>query len=211
MDERSNVDAAAEEHASLEEELLDEQGIDADADPEDTGASSLSDDDLPGHIDAVAAPEEELDTEAELEQLRDRHLRLAAEFDNFRRRTRRELTEAGEIARADLAGRLLEVMDDLQRVADQPCDETTSEALHQGTEMVARKLTKTLTDAGMEQVNPVGERFDPNLHEALMMQPTDDPEQDEIVASVVLVGYQLGERLLRPARVTVYRHEEESA
>lgn len=167
--------------------------------------------DTPGHIDAVAAPVEELGPEAELEVVRDRHLRLAAEFDNFRRRTRRELLEAGEIARADLLGDLLEVMDDLDRVAATPCENTTIDALHQGTGLVARKFAKTLTDAGMEAVNPLGERFDPNLHEAILLAPTSDPAQDEIVSQVIRIGYQIGDRLLRPAQVGVFRHEEESA
>jgi len=167
--------------------------------------------DTPGHIDEVAPPTEDLDPESELEALRDRHLRLAAEFDNFRRRTRRELAEAGEIARADLAGKLLEVMDDLQRVADTPCDSTTTSALHQGTELVARKLAKTLADAGMAAVDPLGQRFDPNDHEAILLEPTDDSAQDEIVSNVIRVGYRLGDRLLRPAQVAVYRYEGESA
>ncbi len=167
--------------------------------------------DTPGHIDAVAAPVEQLDPEAELEVVRDRHLRLAAEFDNFRRRTRRELLEAGEIARADLLSDLLEVMDDLERVAATPCENTTTDALHQGTELVARKLAKTLADAGMEAVNPLGERFDPNVHEAILLAPTSDPAQDEIVSQVIRIGYQIGDRLLRPAQVGVFRHEEESA
>ncbi|WP_419161230.1 nucleotide exchange factor GrpE [Candidatus Palauibacter sp.] len=166
----------------------------------------------PGHVDEVAAPEpdEAPDAEGELAVLRDRHLRLAAEFENFRRRTRRELGEAGERARAELAGKLLEVMDDLQRVADTPCDGTTTEALHEGISLVARKFAKVLADAGVEQVNPVDERFDPTLHDALMMTPTDDPALDELVSHVVLVGYRLGDRLLRPARVTVFRHDEEA-
>lgn len=169
------------------------------------------DDDTPGHIDEVAAPAGELDPEAELEQLRDRHLRLAAEFDNFRRRTRQELLETGERARAELARELLEVLDDLQRVADTPNESTTVEALDQGVELVARKLRKTLADAGMEPVDPAGERFDPNWHEALFIAPTGDPEQDEMVSQVVLVGYRLGDRLLRPARVGVYRFDDEEA
>ena len=165
----------------------------------------------PRHIDDVASPAEELDLEAEFEALHDRHLRLAAEFDNFRRRTRCELLEEGETARAELVGRLLEVMDDLQRVADTACDGTTTEALHQGVELVARKLTKTLADAGMEPVNPVDQRFDPNLHEALFITLTGDPAQDEVVSEVVLIGYRIGERLLRPAQVGVFRYEEQSA
>ena len=119
--------------------------------------------------------------------------------------------DAGERARAELAGKLLETMDDLQRVADTPLEGTTTEALHEGIGLVARKFAKVLSDNGVEPVNPVGERFDPNLHDALMMTPTDDPEQDELVSHVVLIGYRLGDRLLRPARVTVYRHEAEAS
>lgn len=164
----------------------------------------------PGHIDEVAVPTPEAETDAgeELAALHDRHLRLAAEFDNYRRRTRLELGEAGDGARADLASTLLEVVDDLQRVAETQLDATTTEALHEGIGLVARKFAKFLADAGVEQVDPLGERFDPNLHDALMMTPTEDPEEDELVSHVVLVGYRLGARLLRPARVTVFRHEE---
>lgn len=174
--------------------------------PEDTAET-------PGHVDEVGAPEPAGDVgpEAELAALQDRHLRLAAEFDNFRRRTRRELGDAGERARAELAGKLLELIDDLQRVADTPLEGTATEALHEGIGLVARKFAKVLADTGVEPVNPVGERFDPNLHEALMMTSTDDPEQDELVSQVVLIGYRLGDRLLRPARVTVYRHEAEAS
>ena len=167
----------------------------------------------PGHVDEVGPPEsgEDLGPAEELAALQDRHLRLAAEFDNFRRRTRGELGDAGERARAELAGKLLETMDDLQRVADTPLEGTTTEALHEGIGLVARKFAKVLSDNGVEPVNPVGERFDPNLHDALMMTPTNDPEQDELVSHVVLIGYRLGDRLLRPARVTVYRHEAEAS
>lgn len=167
----------------------------------------------PGHVDEVGPPEsgEDLGPAEELAALQDRHLRLAAEFDNFRRRTRGELGDAGERARAELAGKLLETMDDLQRVADTPLEGTATEALHEGIGLVARKFAKVLSDNGVEPVNPVGERFDPNLHDALMMTPTDDPEQDELVSHVVLIGYRLGDRLLRPARVTVYRHEAEAS
>ncbi len=171
----------------------------------------VAEEETPGHIDEVAPPAAPQDPKAELAELRDRHLRLAAEFDNFRRRTRKELLETGEAAKAGLAGKLLEVLDDLQRVADTPCDGTTTEALHEGVGLVAKKLNKTLTDAGMEIVDPVGERFDPNYHEALLVAPTDDPEQDGIVSQVILVGYRLGDRLLRPAQVQVYRYEGETA
>ncbi|MCY3699831.1 MAG: nucleotide exchange factor GrpE [Gemmatimonadetes bacterium] len=210
----------------LEQEM--ESAAPADAAPEDTApeaaASEASGDaaerhapeealDTPGHVDEIRPPEsgEDPGPAGELAALQDRHLRLAAEFDNFRRRTRRELGDAGERARADLAGKLLELMDDLQRVADTPLEGTTTEALHEGIGLVARKFAKLLSDTGVEPVNPVNERFDPNLHDALMMTPTHDPEQDELVSHVVLIGYRLGDRLLRPARVTVYRHEADAS
>ena len=165
--------------------------------------------DTPGHVDEVAPPPAvDLDPDAELEELKDRHLRLAAEFDNYRRRTRREMLEAGEAARADMARKLLETIDDLTRVAEAPCDPEQHQAMHDGVGLIARKLVKTLSDAGMESVNPLGERFDPNYHEAIILTPTDDPEQDEMVSQVMLTGYRLADRLLRPAQVAVYRHEE---
>ena len=208
------------ETKDLEQEM--ESAVPEDAAPEDAAAAEPDAPEpaaaeaaleTPGHVDEVGPPEsgEDRGPAGELAALQDRHLRLAAEFDNYRRRTRRELGDAGERARAEFAGKLLETMDDLQRVADTPLDGTTTEALHEGIGLVARKFAKVLADVGVESVNPVDERFDPNLHDALMMTPTDDPERDELVSHVVLIGYRLGDRLLRPARVTVYRHEAEAS
>jgi molecular chaperone GrpE len=180
-----------------------------DPDRVETEADEADPGDTPGHIDEVAPPAEEtLDPEAEFEALKDRHLRLAAEFENYRRRTRREMLEAGEAARAELARGLLEIIDDLTRVAEAPCDPEQHQAMHDGVGLIARKLVKTLSDAGMESVNPLGERFDPNYHEAIILTPTDDPDQDELVSQVLLTGYRVGDRLLRPAQVAVFRHDE---
>ena len=173
------------------------------------GGETAGDVETPGHVDEVGGPpDDDVEPEEELEILRDRHLRLAAEFDNYRRRTRKEMLEAGEAARADLARRLLEIVDDLTRVAEAPCDPEQHQAMHDGVGLIARKLVKTLGDVGMEAVNPIGEKFDPNFHEALVLTPTDDPEQDELVSQVMLTGYRLADRLLRAAQVAVYRHEE---
>lgn len=216
-DRRDDVDTdvGIEPGAGADERLGADEGLGAEAGGDDPEAQSSepaegSDiDDTPGHVDEVgSAPEDEVDDpEQELEILRDRHLRLAAEFDNYRRRTRRELLHAGEASKAELASHLLEIIDDLTRVAEAPCDPEQHQAMHDGVGLIARKLTKTLADAGMEVVNPLGERFDPNFQEAVLLTPTDDPEQDETVSQVLRVGYRLGDRLLRPAQVAVYRHE----
>lgn len=159
-----------------------------------------------GLEEETAAAEELM---AELDELRDRHLRLAAEFDNYRRRTRQELLKTRELGAAELARRLLEPLDDLRRVTETPGRSATLEALHEGVALVERKLLKELREAGLERIEPRGERFDPNQHEALSSVPTDDPEQDQVVVDVFLPGYRFGDRLLRPARVAVgtYRPE----
>jgi len=210
-DRRDDIDT----EVGIEPEAGADEGLGAGAGGDDeearssepAGASDLGD--TPGHVDEVgSAPEDEVDDpELELEILRDRHLRLAAEFDNYRRRTRRELLHAGEASKAELASHLLEIIDDLTRVAEAPCDPEQHQAMHDGVGLIARKLTKTLADAGMEVVNPLGERFDPNFQEAVILTPTDEPEKDETVSQVLRVGYRLGDRLLRPAQVAVYRHE----
>lgn len=147
----------------------------------------------------------------ELDELRDRHLRLAAEFENYRRRTRKEITKSREIAQADLAGRLLDALDDLQRVASTPSDSTTLEALHEGVQLVERKLRKALSEAGLEAVEARDATFDPAVHEALVTVPTGDPDADDTVSRVFLEGYRFGDRLVRPARVEVRKYDPEAA
>lgn len=147
---------------------------------------------------------------AELEELRDRHLRLAAEFENYRKRTRQELLKTRELGQAELAGRLLDALDDLARIAEAPADGTTVEALHQGVELVERKLLKELADAGLKPIDAAGKRFDPNEHEALSSVPTADPEEDEVVAEVFVPGYRFRDRLLRPARVVVKTYQADA-
>lgn len=186
---------------------------------EGAAAGDVEDGDGPEREDLERRPEDEgrrLEEDAagelvaELEELRDRHLRLAAEFDNYRRRTRQELLKTRELGQAELTRRLLEPLDDLRRVAETTGEEAGLDALHEGVALVERKLVKELREAGLEPIDPLGKRFDPNEHEALSSVPTEDPEQDEVVVDVFLRGYRFGERLLRPARVAVgsYRPEE---
>lgn len=142
----------------------------------------------------------------ELEEVRERHLRLAAEYENYRKRTRREMTEARERAQAALTGRLLDALDDLDRFVDSTDAEIDVDSIREGVEMVRRKLWKELSEAGLERMDAEGERFDPERHEALMTTPVDDPEADGRISRVLIAGYTFGDRLLRPARVEVQRY-----
>jgi molecular chaperone GrpE len=150
--------------------------------------------------------EAEQGAEQELTALRDRFLRLAAEYDNFRKRTDRERAETWDRAQANIVERLLEPVDDLERVAQFTVEGTTVESLLEGVRMVERKLLRELEGAGLEQLDARGKPFDPELHDAMMTAPTEHPHEDETVGEVFLPGYRFRGVLLRPARVQVKKH-----
>lgn len=142
--------------------------------------------------------------EEELAELRDRHARLAAEFDNYRKRVLREKAELGDRAQAGLVGRLIEALDDLQRVTASDAAATPTEALRGGIDAVEKKLWKELAAAGLEKVDPAGQPFDPTVHEAVSMIPAGDPSQEQTVSATFQAGYRFKGLLVRPARVQVF-------
>jgi molecular chaperone GrpE len=143
------------------------------------------------------------DVEAELAEWKDRHLRLAAEYDNFRKRVARERDELRTRAQADLARRLLEALDDLGRVAHLDPSATAAPDVIAGVELVERKVLRELVGAGLEAVTAIDVPFDPGVHEAIATVAAASPEQDHTVAAVFQPGYRFNGTLLRPARVQV--------
>lgn len=141
--------------------------------------------------------------DAQLAELTDRHLRLAAEYDNFRRRTGKERGELMAKAQAALLGRLVDALDDLSRFAGVDPARTDAKTLHEGVNLVERKFWKELEAAGVRRMDQVGVVFDPNLHEAVTTAPAATPAQDHTVGAVLQAGYKLGDLLIRPARVQV--------
>ena len=144
----------------------------------------------------------------EVEQFQDRHLRLAAEFDNFKKRTRRERAESWSRAQAEIVASILDSLDDLGRVAHLDAEKTPARDVLAGIELVERKLLRGLASAGWERLGAEGELFDPHIHEAVSTLPAPKADQDHHVASVLQPGYRFGGALLRPARVTVYVWQE---
>lgn len=141
--------------------------------------------------------------ERELEEMRDRHLRLAAEFDNYKKRVARERVELSDRAQATFISRLLDVLDDLDRlVASDPG--MSAESLRGGLALVDRKLRKELESAGVERIDPVRQPFDPAEQEAVSIIPPPDPSQDHTVSATFQTGYRFKGSLVRPARVQVY-------
>lgn len=144
--------------------------------------------------------------QAELEAARERHLRLAAEFDNYRKRVIREHAETVARAQAQLVNRLLEVLDDLERVTEHS-ETATKDSLLEGVELIEQKLRKALEASGLERIAAENAVFDPTTMEALMTVPADTPEEDDHVADVFQAGYKYQGVLLRPARVRVKKYE----
>ena len=141
--------------------------------------------------------------ERDLAEQRDKYLRLAAEYDNFRKRATRERQEAGQRGQADLVKQLVDALDDLARFAHVDPSTVDAATVVQGADMVEKKLLKALTAAGLTLIHPQDEPFDPALHEAVATEPALSPEDDHVVSRVYQSGYRFGTQLLRPARVVV--------
>jgi molecular chaperone GrpE len=184
-------DAVAEEEGAAEVGDVDEDGV----------ATPETDEEEP----AIASDRTELVAlREEFESLNDRHLRLAAEFNNFKRRSEQERLGAWSRAQADLVEKFLDVLDDLHRVADLDLENATVEAIMEGIDLVERKFVRVLGDADVELIDPAGEVFDPERMEAMMRVPAENDEQADTVAQVFQKGYSLKGLLIRPARVSVY-------
>ena len=133
----------------------------------------------------------------------DKYLRLAAEYDNFRKRSSKERQDAQARGQSELLKSMLDALDDIGRFAHVDPATTNVETVVEGVAMVEKKLLKTLGSLGLEVINPTDEAFDPMLHEAVMTEPALSPEDDHLVARVFQLGYMFNGQLLRPARVVV--------
>lgn len=138
--------------------------------------------------------------QTELDHVRDVYLRKLAEFDNFRKRVEREREEIRLAAMEDFIRELLPVVDNFERALQHAEDD--SGAFHQGVEMIAKQLRETLERRGVAEIDPEGQPFDPEVHEAVQtVEDSDHPAGT--VAFVMLKGYTIGDRLIRPAMVGV--------
>jgi molecular chaperone GrpE len=147
---------------------------------------------------------------AELEsahaESKDKYLRLAADFDNFKKRSRQAQLETVQHASADLIGRLLPALDDLHKALDhKPAG--VDEAWVKGLELSVRKLEEALGAHGLEQIHAVGTTFDPKLHEAIGYEESSDQPEDT-VTSELRRGYRIRDRVVRPALVKLARSPE---
>jgi len=160
--------------------------------------------------DQAAKPEDPIEeARAEIARLRDQLLRTAADFDNFRKRTRRELDDAHKRGKEELLRELLPVFDNLERAVVHAGQASDAKAVADGVGMVLKQFSDTLAKVGIKRIPAVGGPFDPSLHEAIQQVETDDHPPGTIVAEVQ-PGYALGDRLVRASMVVVAKPRPKS-
>ena len=210
-----NVEPNDAERAQFEQDVLkaaqDAMNLEAEASQESADASQDSaektaDAEAPKaaeqQAEPAAAPDPTEILKQQLAEANDRNLRLMAEFDNFRRRSAKEQLELIEVANGKLLEKLSEVQDNFERAFASENKAKDLDAFEKGMQMIYNQFAKVLTDAGLEQIDPTGKEFDPNLHEALMQQPSETIPEGHVV-TVFQKGYKLKNKILKTAKVIV--------
>ena len=193
MCEKEKEQTAPETEAAEQEDTAPpEEAVTQDSAAEEAVAEETAEE-----IDPVLAELEALKTQ--LAEGEDRFLRLAAEYDNFRRRSKQEKDNLYAEAKADAVKALLPVYDNLERALKQ---ETADEAYKKGVEMTMTGLRKAFEGLGVTEIDAVGQSFDPNIHNAVM-HIEDDTLGENMVAEVFQTGFMLGEKVIRFAMVKV--------
>jgi molecular chaperone GrpE len=147
-------------------------------------------------------PSREARLEAERDKLKDQLLRTAADFENYRRRARKDVEDAERRAREDILRDVLQLVDNLERAVQASESATEVAAVADGVRLVLRSFDDIAQRLGLERLTSVGERFDPNVHDAVQQVETTDHEPGTVITEV-LGGYRAGAKLLRPALVVV--------
>lgn len=138
-----------------------------------------------------------------IEEQKDKYLRLSAEFDNFRKRTLKEKAELIKNGGEKTINAVLPILDDLERALQNMQKAEDVKAIYEGVELIYQKFLKNLHQEGLEKMEPVGEAFDTDFHEAVALVPAPSEEQKGKVLDCVQTGYKLNEKVIRHAKVVV--------
>ncbi|HXE73344.1 MAG TPA: nucleotide exchange factor GrpE [Candidatus Nitrosotenuis sp.] len=143
--------------------------------------------------------------DSQIQELQEQVKRLAADFENFRRRQQDDRQKYIDFLKEDLFRTLLPMVDHLERAAEAAHKGASVEAMVQGIDLVVRDIRKIFEQHGVQPIDALGQPFDPKLHEAMMTEERQDVP-DETIVEELQKGYKMGERVLRPSRVKVARH-----
>ena len=194
-------DNEGEEISLTDENLTDENLFSAaDVEPEESAGG-------PDKAELVATRSELKRVDAENAELKDRLARRQADFENYRKRVERERTETYNRVVADVAAKLLPVVDNLKRALEAESSVEAAESdefrhFLSGVDLISKQLNGVLDALGVKPVAAVGEQFDPHIHEAVVTEATDDYAPDTVIQEIV-AGYRVGDKLIRPALVKV--------
>ncbi|MGI9227674.1 MAG: nucleotide exchange factor GrpE [Gammaproteobacteria bacterium] len=174
--------------------------VDNDASTMDSASESIS-----SEMDQESLVQELEDAQQKISDFQDRILRMQAEMENLRKRTERDLSNAHKYGIEKFAGELLQVKDSLELGLG--ASDVDLAKLQEGTELTLKMLTAVLKKFSIEEINALGEAFDPNLHEAMTLQESAEYSPNKVI-NVMQKGYTLNDRLLRPAMVIVAKAPE---
>lgn len=145
--------------------------------------------------------EEIQDLKEQLAEAEEKILRLHAEYDNYRKRSYRELTDARTSAKVDTLIPILNVFDHFKMAVDAADQTEDMNVIKEGMNMICNEFSRAMEEYGLQEINAVGEKFDPNMHEAVAKE--NSPEEEDTVIKQWKCGYKIGDKLLRPATVVV--------
>lgn len=138
-----------------------------------------------------------------IEEQKDKYLRLSAEFDNYRKRTMKEKTELIKNGGEKAISAILPILDDLERALQNMQKADNVQSMYEGLDLIFQKFHKVLSQEGLQKMEPVGETFDTDYHEAIALVPAPDEAQKGKVLDCVQTGYKLNDKVIRHAKVVV--------
>ena len=188
-----------------EAEKEEKQEAAAEAEPEAAEAEPAEEDTPQTEESAETAAEEDKQTETETkaaEAESERYMRLMAEFQNFKRRAAREKSDIHAYANEKIIGELLPVLDNFERALQTESGDL--ESYSKGMELIFTQLKTALEHAGLEEIKALGEEFDPNVHNAVMTEDSEEHDDGKI-SKVLQKGYKLNDKVIRPSMVAVVR------
>lgn len=192
------------EEEILKNEEAENQQQETETQAEETNSAENAGEEKEAELSEEEKAAKELEeTKQALEDYKDKYLRLSAEFDNYRKRTMKEKAELIKNGGEKAISAILPILDDLERALQNMQKAEDVKAMYEGIDLIHQKFLKNLGHEGLEKMNPVGEAFDTDFHEAIALVPAQEEAQKGKVLDCVQTGYKLNDKVIRHAKVVV--------
>lgn len=191
-------------HSQEENEVLKEQQEKASEQTESQAQNAQHTEEESEELTSEQKLEKELEeAKKTIEEQKDKYLRLSAEFDNYRKRTMKEKAELIKNGGEKAISAILPILDDLERALQNMQKADNVQSMYEGIDLISQKFHKVLSQEGLQKMDPVGETFDTDYHEAIALVPAPDEAQKGKVLDCVQTGYKLNDKVIRHAKVVV--------